>query len=303
MRALLLCIALIIMSALPALAVDVLIVQSTNGPAYAESIRGFKETYKGSTQTILLSDYAEVDLIRLVKEEQPRLVLAVGDPALEKAKKVRQVPVVALMALSFNLNRLPASNIHGVSVVASPDRYMQLFADMGVKQVGVVFDPSRTGHYVQHAKQAAARSGIQLSAYEVRSPAEVVGAIEKMTGTVDALWMLPDTTAVTSVTLEAYFSFSIKNQKPVVTFSQQYLSKGASVSLDIDRSDMGRQAGDLTLRILAGDARSTGISFDPRNVKRNENREILIKIGRQQPTSLLSPPPPQQQTLAKPAAT
>ena len=38
MRALLLSIALIIMSALPALAVDVLIVQSGNGQAYAEAV-------------------------------------------------------------------------------------------------------------------------------------------------------------------------------------------------------------------------------------------------------------------------
>ncbi len=122
MRALLFSIALIVMGAIPALALDVLIVQSGNAPAYAESIRGFREAYRGTTQTILLSDYAEVDLVRLVKEEQPRLVLAVGDPALAKAKIIRQVPVVALMALSYNISKPSAYNIHGVSVVASPDQ-------------------------------------------------------------------------------------------------------------------------------------------------------------------------------------
>ena len=98
MRALVLLIALSILSALPAFAADVLIVQSSRGAAYGEAVRGFQESYRGSAQTIVLADYAEVDVVRLVKEEQPRLVLAVGDKALAASKKVRSVPVVALMA-------------------------------------------------------------------------------------------------------------------------------------------------------------------------------------------------------------
>ncbi len=279
MRALLFSIALIIMSALPALALDVLIVQSSNGPAYAESIRGFREAYNGTTQTILLSDYAEVDLVRLVKEEQPRLVLAVGEPAFAKAKKIRQLPVVALMALSYNLNRPSSSNIHGVSLVASPASYMELFSGMGAKRVGVLFNPARTGQYLKRAQKAAVTNGIKLVAVEIHDSRDVVTTIEKLHEAVDLLWMLPDSTAVTSATLEAYFSFSVDNKVPVVAFSEQYLSKGATASIDIDPRDMGRQAGELVSLVLKTGERAVGTPLDPRNLKINHNSSIAQRLG------------------------
>ena len=278
---------MIIMTAIPAQALDVLIVQSSKGPAYAESIRGFKEAFKGTTQTLLLTDYAEVDLVRLVKEEQPGLVLAVGEPALSKAKKVRQVPVVALMSLSHSISRPPAANIHGIPVVASPARYMQLFSAMGVKRVGVVYDPARTGYYIKRAQQMAESAGIKLVAFDVNGSREVVGAIEKINGAVDLLWMLPDTTAVTAATLEAYFGFSARHKVPVVAFNEQYLSKGAAVSIDVDRTDMGRQAGELANALLSNGDRSAATALDPRRLRLNSNYSIVEKLGLHIPDSTL----------------
>jgi putative ABC transport system substrate-binding protein len=278
MRTLLLSIALFVLSAAPALAVDVLIAQSGTGAAYAEALRGFREVFSGSTQTIVLTDYADVDLVRIVKEEQPKLVLAVGDPALAKAKKVRQVPVVAVMALSLNLPKPPLTNVHGVSVIAPPGRYMQLFSGMGAKRVGVLYDPNRTGNYLKRAQQAAESAGVRLVVREVNDPREVYEKIEQLNGAIDLLWMLPDATAVTAATLEAYFGFSIKHKTPLVSFSQQYLQKGAAASIDIDRVDMGRQAGEIAARFLGGSV-SAGTAVDPRAAKVNSNPVIEKKLG------------------------
>jgi ABC-type uncharacterized transport system substrate-binding protein len=266
------------MSALPALAVDVLIVQSGNGQAYAEAVKGFREVYRGSTQTILLSDYAEVDLVRLVKEERPRLVLAVGDPALEKSRKVRQVPVVAVMALSFNLQKPPAPNIHGVSVVVSPAKYLELLSTMGAKRIGVLYDPARSGFYLKRAREAAESKGVKLVAHEVRNPREVMNELDQLKGSVDAVWMLPDATAVTSETVEAYFTLSMKQQLPVVSFSERHLSRGAAAAIDVDRVDMGRQAGELVVSILRDGAGYAGSSIDPRKLQINTNKSVLKKL-------------------------
>ena len=249
MRALILTIALGILSALPAFAADVLILQSGRGPAYAEAVLGFREAYRGSTQTVVLADYVEVDAVRLVKEEKPRLVLAVGDPALAASKKLRQVPVVALLALS-QLQRGPAGAVSGVAMAVEPERYLELCKSMGAKRVGVVHDPSRTGWYLQRARQAARAAGVELVVHEVSRAKETTAALEQLKGSVDALWMLPDTTSVTGDTIEAWFNFSISQQVPVLTFSEQYLKYGAVASIDLDRIDMGRQAGELATRLL-----------------------------------------------------
>ncbi|GAM07968.1 ABC transporter substrate binding protein [Geobacter sp. OR-1] len=279
MRTLFIAIALFVMSAAPCLAVEVLIVQSGNGAAYAEAIRGFREVFGGATQTILLSDYADVDLVRIVKEEQPRLVLAVGDPALAKAKKVRQVPVISLLALGQGLPRPAAGNIHGVSVAPAPVRYMQLFSGMGAKKVGVVYDPSRTGNYLKRALAAADNAGIRLVAREVKDPRTVVATIDQFKGVVDAVWMVPDTTAVTTASLEAYFGFSARNKVPVIAFSELYLPKGAAASIDVDRVDMGRQAGELATSLLKGGSPAPGTLLDPRKLEVNSNTSIAQKLG------------------------
>jgi ABC-type uncharacterized transport system substrate-binding protein len=200
MRARILFIALIIMSAFPVWAADVLVVQASRNPAYEEALRGFRSAFSGSVQTIVLSDYAEVDVPRLVREEQPRLVLAVGDAALAASRSVRSVPVTAVMALSPTAR---AGGIAGVGIIAAPERYLNLLKSMGSRKVGVVYDPSRTGNYLKRAQQAAQRLGMEVVAREVRTSRDAIARLEQLKGDVDALWMLPDTTAVTAETVAA----------------------------------------------------------------------------------------------------
>ena len=282
MRALRLAIALFVLGALPAWGTDVLIVQSGRNAAYLESLRGFQTVYKGTTHTIVLSDYAEVDVVQLVKEEQPRLVLAVGDAALAASRKVGQVPVVGLMALSLNLAKGPSGTVGGVGMLPAPERYLERCRTMGARRVGVIHDPARSGYYLQRARQAARRMGIELVVREVHAPPETPARLEQMKGKVDALWMLPDTTAVTAETLEAYFLFSLQQKVPVVTFSEQYLAKGAAVSLDVDRADLGRQAAELANSLLSGAAiHSTAV--DARKFQVHANETVGRNLGISRP--------------------
>jgi len=279
MRALLFAIALVIMSTLPALAADVLIVQSSSSAAYVEALRGFRDTYKGTSETIVLSDYAEVDVVRVVKEEQPRLILAVGDPALAACKRVRGLPVVALMTLSLNVQKKLAGNVGGVAAVAAPQQYLELFRKLGARRIGVLSDPARTGHYLKRAEQAAKSMGLQLVSLRIDSPREVVARIEQLKGKVDALWMLPDSTAVSAGNQDAYFIFAMEQQLPLVTFGEIYLQKGAAASLDISRSDMGRQAGELAVALLNGSVAAGDFTADPRKVVLHTNDSVLTNLG------------------------
>jgi len=279
MRALLTAIVLIIMNVLPSLAADVLIVQSSSAPAYGEALRGFREVYKGTSQTIVLSDYAEVDVVRLVNEERPKLVVAVGEQALAACRKVRRLPVVALMALSLNVQKKPAGNVGGVTAVAAPQQYLELFKKLGARRIGVLFDPSRTGYYLRRAEQAAKSMGLQLVSLSIESPREVAARLEQLKGKADALWMLPDATAVTAGNQDAYFLFAMEQKIPLVAFGELYLQKGAAASLDVSRSDMGRQAGELAVSLLNGSVAAVDRADDPRKVVLNTNDSVLSNLG------------------------
>jgi putative ABC transport system substrate-binding protein len=283
MRVLVLIIALGILSALPARAADILILQANRNTSYNEVLQEFKSASKTPSRIVVLADYAEVDIARLVKEEQPRLILAVGDSALNAVSMIRNIPVVAVMTLGLHNTKASQSNLTGISMFTSPERYISLFQGMKVRRIGVVYNDTRSEWYLRPAIAAAQQSGIELVVRKVSSPRAVVDRLDSMSGQVDAVWMLPDTTAVTRETSEAFFRFSRENSVPVIAFSANYLGLGAAAVYDIDRPALGRQAAAMAASILGG-TKTTGTPFDyPRSVVPKTNPTVLkqlnIRIG------------------------
>lgn len=260
-------------------AYDVLVLQSRRDPAFEEALSGFHSSHTFSERVVVLSDYADVDITRIVREDQPLLVLALGDSALETAHKLRQTPVVALISLGIRSRHASHSNMTGIDMFAPPERYLSLFQGMKRHRVGLIHHPAKSGWYVQQARQAAQRMGIELVVREVSTPRDTLSQLASLAGKVDALWMLPDATAVTRETAEAYFRFSQEQNVPVVSFAGAYLGLGAAAVLEIDRTELGRQAGDMTSAILKG----TGVAdiplAYPRRVQLKTNPSVLKHLG------------------------
>ena len=236
---------------LPSLAqaYDVLILQSRRDPAYEEVLSGFRSGQSVSQRVVVLADYAEVDVVRIVREDRPRMILAVGDTAVTAAQPIRTLPVIAVLALGIH-TRKSAANLTGISMFVQPERYISMFHSMKIRRVGVVYNEAKSGWYLEMARKAARKTGLELVVREISVPHETVGQLATLAGKVDALWMLPDTTAVTRETAEAYFRFGQQNAVPVISFAPSYLGLGAAAVLEIDRVALGRQAFALSAKLL-----------------------------------------------------
>ena len=266
---------------LPSLALgyDVLVLQSRSDPAYDEVLKGFRFEQKSSLRLLVLSDYAEVDIVRIVREDRPRLILAVGDAALTAARKVQQTPVVAVMSLGIHNRKESHPNLTGIGMFAHPERYIDLFRAMKIKRVGVIYNPARSGWYLRLARQAAAAAGIELVTREVSAPRETVERLATLAGRVDALWMLPDSTAVTRETTEAYFRFGQQQAVPVISFAANYLGLGAAAVLEIDRVAIGSQADAMVAALLRGN-RTDSMPLDfPSGITVKTNPSVLRRLG------------------------
>jgi putative ABC transport system substrate-binding protein len=278
MRALILAIALALLTCLPCWAADVLIVQGARDKVFTEAVQGFKASVDAATRTLVMADYAEFDLVRLVREERPRLVLAVGDSALAAAKRLRQVPVVSVMALSAGSGRT-VPNMAGVSMFIAPDKYLDLMGTLQLKRVGVLYNPDKTGEYIERAQQAARHQGIELVARVVRSPKEVPAQLETLRGKVAGLWLVPDSTALASEVSAAYFLFAQAERLPVIAFADYYLRLGAVAVLELDCTSQGRQAAELAKRILAGTGTEDIGIVQPRYFSLHGNTAVGKKLG------------------------
>lgn len=270
--------ALLLLAPLPALGYDVLLLQSMHEKGYDEAVKGFKRECRASTRRIVLTDYAEADVTRITREEHPKLIVAVGDRALELAQKQSGTPVLYMMAL----NPRTRKSVSGVSMLLDPAKYLSALDALGVERVGVVYDPARSGAYVKRAQAAAGRSRIELVLREVHAAKDAPAMLASLSGKVDAIWMIPDATAVSPASTEAYFLFSQGERVPVVTFSEIYLSMGGAVALTIDRHDIGRQLGEMAQSVLGGrDVEDLPVEWARRAMTRSNDRVVRqLKMSR-----------------------
>jgi putative tryptophan/tyrosine transport system substrate-binding protein len=277
LRALLLLITSLLLFALPAAAREVLVVQSVRSAMYDDAVRGFQCTCQAEMTRLMLSDYADPQLARVIREERPRLVVAVGDGAVSALRGIGNVPLLAVMSVGAARGDGAASSPGRVDLFVKPEQYLSLYKSLGIRRVGVIYDPARSGWYVRHAKWLAKQYGVELVLREVKESRQAIAQLATLKGAVDALWVLPDLTAVGRGTLEAYFLFAQSQSVPVVSFSAAHLKLGALAVLEVDRVELGRQAGELAEQLLRGAQTLPQVSF-PRKVSIRVNDAVARRL-------------------------
>jgi putative ABC transport system substrate-binding protein len=269
----------VIIFAFPGLATayDILVVQDQRSPIYDTLLHGFRSGHHFKERVIVLQDFAENDLVRIVREDQPALVLAVGGRALAETRAIRQTPLVSVFSYGIQLTD-PPSNLVRVKMLAQAERFAALFRALGAKRVGTVLSRSSSS-YAAQAAETFRQAGIRLVVREARKPGEVAKQLEVLKDTVDALWLMPDPAIVTSETVEAIALCSMRHRLPLVSFSYAHLKKGAVAAFAIDLEDLGKQAAETVSRIMAGESPVDIEEITPRKNRLRFNRQVMEHLG------------------------
>lgn len=245
--------------AVPAFAAsDIAILKSSDLSAYNLAVEGFRAEVAGQGGTIQEHDL-QGDLergrkfARRIRASDTTLVLAVGIKAALAAKlEILDIPVIYCLVLDPNRYGLTAPNLSGISLEVP---VTQQFSTMRtvlpkLKRVGVLFDPSKTNRLVQEASSVAKQQGIELVTSEVSTERELPPALRTLLPTVDAVWLVPDTTILTDESLPFILQESLEANRPVFGFSAEFVKRGALLSLSANYAAIGRQAGRLSKRLL-----------------------------------------------------
>lgn len=259
---------------------DILVIQGMRVKPFDEALQGFASTCTAGSKKIVYTDTEGIDIIKTVREERPRLILAIGADALSRVKMIKDIPIVYLMVLNPQ-QIADGKNITGVSMNVPAVKYLAMMEKLPLrrKSIGVLYDPNHTGYLVRKAQQAAREEGLEIVVSEVRDSRDVPALLEKMENTVDLIWMVPDTSVVTPVIVEYLLMFSQQQRIPIVTFAGKYVDMGALFSLDIDNVDLGRQAGEMAREILDGTPVKELPPTDARKTVFKVNRNVAKKLG------------------------
>jgi ABC-type uncharacterized transport system substrate-binding protein len=221
-----------------------------------------------TTKVVNLAESDEIDLPQLVRSSRAKVVLAVGDKAYKLASStIQKIPIIGAMTADQKANT--------VSYIAPPEKYLAAMHKLGRKSVAVVYS-HQTSAYIRKATELAKSYGIILLRREASSPTEAIDQFNSIKSQADALWLLPDTTILTSGSAEALLRTSQEFNIPVFAFSKNYLKSGAALVIDPDREQIGKIVGEGVCSII-DDSSSILPHRDPYREIRNE--AVITRLG------------------------
>jgi len=240
-------------------ATDIVILKSSDIAAYNQALAGFKAALPSG---IVLSEYdlqGDLErgrkLARKIRASDPALVFAIGLKAAKSAQlEIVDIPVVYSMVLDPAKYGLSTSNMTGILLEVPIERQLSTIRAMlpNLKNIGTLYDPSKTAPLIEESKRWLKSNGIQLVPTPVTNERDVPRALQALLPSVGALWLVPDSTVLTDESLRFILTTALEERVPVIGFSREFARSGAFLCLSVNYSDIGRQAGQLARKIIDG---------------------------------------------------
>jgi putative ABC transport system substrate-binding protein len=263
----------------------VTVLLSQNASPYRSALEGFQDQLKTSAPTAevlvhLLAPGKEMaDLVNAVRGEQPSLLLALGSAAVEVARQVGEVPVVAGMVLR-RTDVLRGPQFTGVFLEFPSEvefRYLERILP-GQRRVAVLYNVTQNQAPIEGAGRAARAVGLELLARKVSAPSDIPATLQSLVNNADVLWGLADTLVLTPETARPILLFSLQNRIPFVGLSAPWVKAGAVYALERDYGDIGRQCAEFAGELLNGLSPADQPPVPPRKVLYLINRRTADQM-------------------------
>lgn len=260
---------------------EIFVIQSVKIAPYDEALNGFLSAQRHEIKQIVLTEAPSFDIRDEIGRTKPPLILAIGRDALMNVREIRDIPVIYIMVLSPNQIINNQENFYGISMNVHPEKQLGVFisAIPKLNNIGLIYSHDNTGELAEEAVKAAEKTNINLVIRKAETPGDVANLLKVMAESIKAFWMFPDVTLLTPESMELLLITSMEKEIPVLTFSDKYLEMGALISVAVDPYDMGLQAGELAIKILAGGSKIESRSMFARKGVITLNKKVAAKIG------------------------
>jgi putative ABC transport system substrate-binding protein len=229
-------------------------------------------------EVVIDKDETSGDSAQKIYNAHPDLIVALGGRALMAALEVSDIPIVYLLVIEPEKIIHNRTDVTGISLhVSATTQFEEIRHYLPqVKRVGVVYDPRNSRKVIDQIR--ATRTDLQFVSLTAEKTAEVPALLNSLQGRVDLLWMLPDVTVTNLKTLPSYFSFSLQNKIPLLTFSEKFLTQGATIAVTFDLEGMAAQAAGIASDILSNNQEKDIPAQVTPQVKTLINYKIATKL-------------------------
>ena len=201
-------------------------------------------------------------IARKMVGDKPDIIVAIATPSAQAAVIASSsIPVVfsavtdPLAAKLVPRLKKPGGNVTGLSDMANVKEHLELIKEFipNLKAVGIPYNPGEANSVSMLAsiKVEAAKMGIKIVESAAPKSSDVMIAAKQLVGKVDAIYCPIDNTIISAA--EAVVKVGIDAQVPVFAGDTSTVSRGAIAAVGYDYFDLGRQTGDIVVRILKGE--------------------------------------------------
>ncbi len=260
---------------LPAKAEDVTVAVTAivEHPALDAARDGVKEAleaagYKEGENLTFLYESAQgnpataAQIARQFAGEEPNVIVPISTPSAQAVvSSTRDIPVV-FTAVSDPLGAQlvkdmdkPGSNVTGLSDLSPVAEHLALIKEIlpNAKTIGFLYNSGEANSVSLLAvlKVEAEKAGLTVVESAATKSAEVQGAARALIGRADAIYIPTDNTIISA--LEGAVAVAEEAKLPLFTADTDSVSRGAIAALGFNYKDVGRQTGEIVVRILKGE--------------------------------------------------
>jgi putative ABC transport system substrate-binding protein len=268
------------------------ILVSKKSSIMAAPVRGFKSIV--SSQVIELNMEGKKSngeaLCKQLKGGNPKVVLAVGKLAAKAAvEHLPGIPLVYCMVMYPKKSGIKGPKVTGVSLNIPMIKQFESFRTVipNLKKIGLVYSNQTSSTLATEMKKAAGKLGMTLVEKKVADDKGVPNAIRELKGQIQGLYLPPDRKVVNRDAFQFIALFTFENNLPFMAPTSRFVKKGALIALMIDYEDLGKQAGEMTKKILGGKSPASVPIEPPRATIMVLNLKTAKTIGINIPPSLL----------------
>lgn len=255
--------------------VSIAITQLVEHPALDEARRGFIDVlaengYAEGEQVEYDIQNAQGEMVNAntiaqkFALDKPDLIMAISTPsAIAAANAIRDIPILITAVTDpvdaglVESNEKPGTNVTGTNDMNPIKEQFELILQFvpEAKSVGIIYNAGESNSVVQVniAKEVSEELGLRLVEASVSSSTEVLMSANSLLGRVDAIYVPTDNTVVS--TIESVVMVAEENNLPLIAGEENSIQRGAIATIGINYYRLGRQTGEMALRILKGEAR------------------------------------------------
>ena len=194
--------------------------------------------------------------------EDPSVIVPISTPSAQAVvSSTRDIPVVftavsdPLAAQLVKDMEKPGGNVTGLSDMSPVGEHLALIKEIlpEAKSIGYLYNSGEANSVALLAvlKAEAEKAGLEVVESAATKSAEVQGAARALVGRADAIYVPTDNTIISA--LEGAVAVAEESKLPLFTADTDSVSRGSLAALGFNYYDVGKQTGQVVVRILKGE--------------------------------------------------